>query len=76
MSVERYRPDVVVNGAVSVIDVAACDFAVFFYAAVAQERPPATHLLGALHVDIYYGCCLAVVRSTVEKLSLRAGYET
>ena len=44
-------------------------------AAVAQERPPAAHLLGALHIDVDNDGHFLVGRTFVEQLALRSGYE-
>ena len=44
-------------------------------AAVAQERPPAAHLLGALHVYLDDNLNFLILRCFVEKLALWSGYE-
>lgn len=45
-------------------------------ATVAEEGPPAAHLLGALKVYFYHRSGLLVLRSLVEQLALRTSHET
>ena len=49
--------------------------AIVIYTTVTEERPPATHLFRALHVDIHYGHGLLVVRCKINHLALRSGNE-
>ncbi len=58
------------------IDKAFCYSVVIIYAAVAQERPPATNIFRAFHIDINNHAHRAVRRSLSDKLALRSGHKT
>ena len=60
----------------SFIDEAAGDVGVAIDAAVAQERPPTTHLLAVMHVDTDDNALFLVVARTVKEFALWPGYET
>ena len=47
------------------------DIAVFVYAAVAEEWPPAAHLLTARHINVYHRAFLFVASGTPQHLTLR-----
>ena len=58
------------------INESLCYSAVFFYAAVAQEWPPAADLLTMAEVDVENEAFFLVVGSLIEQLTLRTGNKT
>ena len=58
------------------IDKSLGDVAVVLDAAVAEEWPPAAHILAVLQVDIYHQALFFLIAGTVVELALRTGYET
>ena len=57
------------------VDKALGDVAVALDASVAQEGPPAPHLLTALHVDVDDADVLAVLGRTVQEFALGTGHK-
>lgn len=53
----------------------ADDVAIAVYPTVAKERPPTSHLLAALEVNVYDLFCLRILRSLINHLSLRSADE-
>ena len=57
------------------VDEAAGEGGKFVDAAVAEERPPAAHILAALHVDVDKVDVFALGVGTEEEFALRAGHK-
>ena len=60
---------------VSTVDISTGDVAILIDAAVAQEGPPATHLLAMTEVEVYDAALFTVGRSAIEQLALGASHE-
>ena len=53
------------------VDESLQDITIAVDAAIAQERPPTAHLLGALHADRNHLTDFLVLRSPIKELALR-----
>ena len=57
------------------VDEAAGEWGEFFDAAVAEERPPAAHILAALQVDVDQVHAFALGVGTEKQFALRTGHK-
>ena len=65
-----------ISGKNGLIDKSPGNISVVLDAAVAEEWPPAAHILAVLQVDIYHQALFFLIAGTVVELTLRTGYET
>ena len=65
-----------ISGKNGLIDKSPGNISVVLDAAVAEEWPPAAHILAVLQVDIYHQALFFLIAGTVVELALRTGYET
>ena len=65
-----------ISGKNGLIDKSLGDISVVLDAAVAEEWPPAAHILAVLQVDIYHQALFFLIAGTVVELALRTGNET
>lgn len=65
-----------ISGKNGLIDKSLGNISVVLDAAVAEEWPPAAHILAVLQVDIYHQALFFLIAGTVVELALRTGYET
>lgn len=63
------------RGLTCLVDEAAGEGGKFVDAAVAEKRPPAAHILAALHVDVDKVDAFALSVGTEKQFALRTGYE-
>lgn len=65
-----------ISGKNGLIDKSPGNISVVLDAAVAEEWPPAAHILAVLQVDIYHQALFFLIAGAVVELALRTGYET
>ena len=63
-----------ISGKLGLIDKSPGNISVVLDAAVAEEWPPAAHILAVLQVDIYHQALFFLIAGAVVELALRTGF--